>query len=67
MRLFLAGGVAGLIVGVGACFVYFSLKTLFTANARLDAKNAHPLPEGLKHPVSSDSKDPEETARGVGV
>jgi hypothetical protein len=34
MKLFLMGGAVGLVLGAGITFLYFSLATLFSANAK---------------------------------
>jgi len=66
MKLFWIGSAVGLALGVGLTFIYYSLATLFSANAKAGLRQrSNPLP-GADEQTAQAGKD-EEKARSVGV
>jgi hypothetical protein len=67
MKLFWIGGALGLCLGAGVTFLYFSLATLFSANARAAQQQQRtPIPGEFQ----SDAENPKNQSakvRGVGV
>jgi hypothetical protein len=64
MKMFLLGAAVGFVAGTAITVMYFSLVTLFTANAKFSAAKAQR--EALKQADFPVSK-PEEKAEGVGA
>lgn len=66
MKLFFVGGVLGFAVGMAITVMYFSLTTLFAANAKFAATRADRQREAFKErdiPISALA----EKAQGVGA
>lgn len=66
MKLFWIGSAVGLALGVGLTFIYYSLATLFSANAKASLRQRSNLPLGADDLTAQPGKD-EEKARSVGV
>jgi hypothetical protein len=66
MKLFFVGGAVGFVIGMAITVMYFSLATLFAANAKFSASRSE------RHKVTSEGREialPEfnEKAQGVGA